>query len=91
MRGTVLWYYPSGVEDEDDEDDDDDDEKLDDMKVLGVPVNRPRGFLDLSQDKTMVHASRGHLSGAPSPFCLSIQVNEQTRCCLLYTSPSPRD
>jgi hypothetical protein len=35
--------------------------------------NQPRGYLDLAEEKAMVHISFGH-SGAPSPFCISIAV-----------------
>ena len=43
------------------------------MGVGSSDISKPRGIFDLKDEKAAIHASFGH-SGAPSPFCLSIQV-----------------
>lgn len=49
----------------------------DDTESTSPP--QPRGMLDLVEENARVQASLGHQSGAPSPFCLSIVVHEQTK------------
>ena len=48
----------------------------------------PRGQLDLEKEKATVHASMGHQVGAPSPFCLSIAVDHQTKWKLAFDEQS---
>ncbi|CAB9511632.1 DUF1336 domain containing protein, expressed [Seminavis robusta] len=50
-------------------------------------VKLPRGLLDLAEEKATVHASMGHQTGAPSPFCLSIMtglVKQETKWKLAF-------
>ena len=44
----------------------------------GISADTPRGILDLLKENASVSASMGH-SGAPTPFCLSIKVKNETR------------
>jgi Protein ENHANCED DISEASE RESISTANCE 2, C-terminal len=54
-------------------------------KPSGDGSSSARGYMDLVKENATVCATLGH-SGAPSPFCLSIKVNGETKWKLCFAS-----
>ncbi|CAB9497875.1 DUF1336 domain containing protein, expressed [Seminavis robusta] len=87
LRGSTLLYYGGGDDEGTIEKEGEYEEDTTNATIEGKDQEGPRGHLDFSEEKALVHASLGHPSGAPSPFCLSIVVgisHEQTKWKLCF-------